>query len=121
MTISCISCAILRKVEKVLQFEALAGFESRANGIGTVYFVAVTQRLIHGGGYLADFDQKTLSPHGDASQLAWIHSLSRYRSIDIYEEKYRDSYINKQCIFEARKKCPFLSCLASSGIKNTAN
>jgi hypothetical protein len=55
MTISCISCAILRKVVKVLQFEALAGFESRANGIGAEYFVAFARRLIPGGGYLADF------------------------------------------------------------------
>ena len=50
-----------------------------------------------------------------------LNHIRIYRSIDIYEEKYRDNYINKQCIFEARKKCRFLSCLVSSGIKNTAN
>jgi len=53
--------AILHNAGKVLQFEAVAGFEPSANGIGTVYFVAVTRRLIHSGGYLADWSRKLLS------------------------------------------------------------
>jgi hypothetical protein len=55
------TCAILRKARKFLQFEAVAGFEPSANWIGTVYSVAVTRRLIHSGGYLADWIRKLLS------------------------------------------------------------
>jgi hypothetical protein len=57
----CISCAILRKAGKVLQYEALAGFEPGAGGPGTVYSVAVTRRLFHAGGYLTDWTRKFLS------------------------------------------------------------
>ena len=59
---SSISCAILCKVRKILQFEAGAGFEPGARGIGTVYSVAVTRRLIHDGAYIAGFKRKVLSP-----------------------------------------------------------
>jgi len=37
---------------KVLKNEAVARFEPSANGIGTVYCVAITQRLINDGVYL---------------------------------------------------------------------
>jgi hypothetical protein len=57
----CISCAILRKPGKVLQYEAVAGFEPGAGGPGSVYSVAVTRRLFHGGGYLIDWTRKILS------------------------------------------------------------
>jgi len=55
------TCAIPRKARKFLQFEAVAGFEPSANGIGAVYSVAVTRRLIHNDGYLADWVRKLLS------------------------------------------------------------
>jgi len=67
----CITCAFLRKEGKIPQFEAVVGFEPSANGVGTVHSVAVTRRLIHGGGYLTDWTRKLLSLSGDASQLAW--------------------------------------------------
>jgi hypothetical protein len=50
----CKTCAFLRKEGKVLQIEAVAGFEPSVNVIGIVYSVAVTRQLIHSGGYLAD-------------------------------------------------------------------
>ena len=46
---------------KVPQFKAVMGFEPSDNGIGTVHSVAVTQRLIHSGGYLTDWTRKHLS------------------------------------------------------------
>ena len=46
---------------KVLQNEAIAGFEPSTNGIGTVYSVAVTQRLINDSVYLADWSRKLVS------------------------------------------------------------
>jgi len=55
------TCAILRKARKFLQFEAVAGFEPSANGIGTVYSVAVSRLLVHSGGYLSDWNRKLLS------------------------------------------------------------
>jgi hypothetical protein len=55
------TCAILRKARKFLQFEAVAGFEPSANGIGTVYSVAVSRLLVHSGGYLANWNRKLLS------------------------------------------------------------
>jgi len=55
------TCAILRKARKFLQFEAVAGFQPSANGIGTVYPVAVSRLLVHSGGYLADWNRKLLS------------------------------------------------------------
>ena len=67
----CITCAVLCKEGKILQFEAVARFEPSANGIGTVHSVAVTRRLIHGGGYLTDWTRKLLSLSGDARQSAW--------------------------------------------------
>ena len=56
---------------KIQQFEAVAGLEPSANGIGTVHSVAVTRRLIHGGGYLTDWTRKLLSLSGDARHSAW--------------------------------------------------
>ena len=50
----CKTCAFLRKEGKVLEIEAVAGFEPSVNVIGIVYSVAVTRQLIHSGGYLAD-------------------------------------------------------------------
>jgi hypothetical protein len=67
----CITCAFLFKEGRILQFEAVAGFEPSANGIGPVHSVAVTRRLIHGGGYLTDWTRKLLSLSGDIRQSAW--------------------------------------------------
>jgi hypothetical protein len=55
------TCAILRKARKFLQFEAVAGLEPSANGVGTVYSVAVSRLLVHSGDYLADWNRKLLS------------------------------------------------------------
>jgi len=63
------TCAILHKAGKVLQYEAVAGFEPSANGVGTAHSVAITQRLIDKGGYLADWTRKLLSLYGDAVEL----------------------------------------------------
>ena len=59
---SSISCAIRCKVRKILQFEAGAGFEPGARGVGTVYSVAVFRQLIHCGTYIAGFKLLFLSP-----------------------------------------------------------
>ena len=64
---SSISCAILCKVWKIQQFEAGAGVEPSAKGIGTVYSVAVTRQLIHDGAYIASIIRKSLSPEGDTT------------------------------------------------------
>jgi hypothetical protein len=54
-------CAILRKVGKVLQFEAAVGFEPSANGGWTICSVAVGRRLGRRDNYLSDWTRKHLS------------------------------------------------------------